>query len=61
MLKIVVQIKEQKDNVYVDIKKIDEKQYIKSTRKEKMTAMALENAIIAMISGISTEKKEGED
>ena len=62
MLKIVIQIKEKtKDNVFVGIKQISEKEFNNSTNAEKMTASAVRNAIEAVVFGLKSEdKKEGE-
>ena len=62
MLKIVVQIKEKKDNnVFVGIKQITEKEFNNSTQNEKVAASQIKGAIEAMIFSLSAEnKKEGE-
>lgn len=61
MLKIVVQIKEKKDNnVYVGIKQISEREFNNSTNGEKLTASNIKNAIEAVLTGMKPEKKEGD-
>jgi len=60
MLKIVIQVKEEKENnVKISIKQLTEKEFNNSSQLEKIAASEIKSAIDAAIMMLKNSKKEG--